>query len=782
MNFKSLLLKLNEAKVGEAEKKERAKGAATDLRAKDAARKRVERSRLIPRDKKPKQELVKEVIAVKTSEGKLQLVFKDSFNEKYHTKVGKDSLSLGEAQQLTRDPNFEQTRASKLLFGETKQKETEKRDKKKPEKKEEKKEPSGKESKKEDKKEGDGKPKGRRLSKEEIFQSLSQMNGEQLANIPPELRQEYFASQRKPPSNTSFDDLTYESLSVKFSLNPVSTAPFNQQVLNAIIFLAKIKMGASDQEMLTMTAMNPAGLDFTRNAFYTAKKILSQLGEECIQNMLSSIESGANAINNDGVSDMSCGNYRFKVSAGGEISLSTADLNQNSKSFKGYVGTALVTALSNPQSIQNDPALSKMFQDGAGMKASYSKELIPNEYLDMILKNEALVNKFKNTKVTDQNGNDLGPILLDNNELNPKVSLNNYQDEWKKLTKQLIKSKSASLKSNIINSVLKNVLRGDNVVPPNIAANHVVTVNGVFPLSDDYFNVISAQSELEIKPAKNIITSQNVTNYKPSAAEMLKKYSVIVEQKSEQAELKKMVVPIDNVDAVQLMVSDILNNYEISMNASLLPGFKPKDLNAVEYNHVKIGKKTIKIPVEKGQKISNALMESMPLIVNDILLESFSNNFILSSLIKSQLLTDAELSFINLGSQILIENEARPLELKQIYTNIIERLEEEPFRLFMLVNILNSIEEEYKRDYDMEYRNYHGKPKQRKERAARTKAREEMKKKGIVKKGDGKDIDHKNPLRSGGSNGINNLRVRNKSENRSDNGHQKGEKQDKDWK
>ena len=54
-------------------------------------------------------------------------------------------------------------------------------------------------------------------------------------------------------------------------------------------------------------------------------------------------------------------------------------------------------------------------------------------------------------------------------------------------------------------------------------------------------------------------------------------------------------------------------------------------------------------------------------------------------------------------------------------------------------------------------------------------------KKGIVKKGDGKDIDHKNPLRNGGSNGINNLRIRKKSENRSDNGHKKGEKQDKDW-
>ena len=103
-----------------------------------------------------------------------------------------------------------------------------------------------------------------------------------------------------------------------------------------------------------------------------------------------------------------------------------------------------------------------------------------------------------------------------------------------------------------------------------------------------------------------------------------------------------------------------------------------------------------------------------------------------------------------------------------------------PYVLLGLIDDL--VIEEYKRDYKQEYRNYHGKEKQRKERSARTVARELLKKKGLVKKGDGKDVDHKKPLRDGGSKGLNNLRVRDKSENRSDNGHHKGEKQDKDWK
>lgn len=82
-----------------------------------------------------------------------------------------------------------------------------------------------------------------------------------------------------------------------------------------------------------------------------------------------------------------------------------------------------------------------------------------------------------------------------------------------------------------------------------------------------------------------------------------------------------------------------------------------------------------------------------------------------------------------------------------------------------------------KRNYRKEYDNYHGKAEQRKKRSKRVTARRKLEKTGAVKKGDGKDVDHKNPLRKGGGNGKSNLRVRAKSANRSDNGHKKGEKQ-----
>jgi 5-methylcytosine-specific restriction endonuclease McrA len=74
------------------------------------------------------------------------------------------------------------------------------------------------------------------------------------------------------------------------------------------------------------------------------------------------------------------------------------------------------------------------------------------------------------------------------------------------------------------------------------------------------------------------------------------------------------------------------------------------------------------------------------------------------------------------------------------------------------------------RDYKKEYASYHSSPEQKRKRAMRNKARRRAEREGKVRKGDGKDVDHKRPLRSGGSNSSKNTRVRSRSANRADNG------------
>ena len=66
------------------------------------------------------------------------------------------------------------------------------------------------------------------------------------------------------------------------------------------------------------------------------------------------------------------------------------------------------------------------------------------------------------------------------------------------------------------------------------------------------------------------------------------------------------------------------------------------------------------------------------------------------------------------------------------------------------------------RDYKKEYKDYHSKPEQKKNRAARNKARREM----GLKVGDPREVDHKKPLSKGGSNAKSNLRVVSRTTNR----------------
>lgn len=64
-----------------------------------------------------------------------------------------------------------------------------------------------------------------------------------------------------------------------------------------------------------------------------------------------------------------------------------------------------------------------------------------------------------------------------------------------------------------------------------------------------------------------------------------------------------------------------------------------------------------------------------------------------------------------------------------------------------------------KRNYKKEYAKYHGTAAYRKRRSMRVLARRKLEKMGRVRKGDGRDVDHKRALSKGGTNSLSNLRV-----------------------
>jgi hypothetical protein len=609
---------------------------------------------------------------------------------------------------------------------------------------------------------------------------MTQMTPEQLNQIPFEMRQEYFKMVRNPPTNSSFDSMTFEALANKFGINPLSTASYNQQVLNALIFLAKIKAGAGEQELESYTAIAPNALDFTKNAFEQAKKILSQIGEACIQNLVASVESGSKTIFAEGNVDMECGNYKFNISAGGEFSLTTDKFDQSSKSFRGLIKNSLATALSTTN-LEKDPKFSKFAQTISTVGSKFSTMLLSKEAISAIQNNPQLASQLENVSLTDSEGREIGKLFDENGKVNKLASLDGYQQEITKSAPSLFKNaqnKISEFSDVFVKNILKTYYRGDMLKKPEESPTHLVTQNGIFPMSDEYFDEIAKSASVSVKSSSTITSKDNIKQRQDSQSEITRRFATVVEQKQE-LDLNSLFVSKDNINPVQIAMDYIANNMDFDINVSLIPGFKTSDLNTIQYNYVRINGKTIKIPVEKTDTLKTFVNENAVLFINYLLTESLTNNFILSSLLNSKLLTDAEAAAL-VQPGILTEDNGT---LKNIFHQVSSRAIAFPEMLMAVLNQREKqLQEAKKRNYAMEYRNYHGKPKQRKERAKRTKAREQMIKKGRVKKGDGKDIDHKKALRHGGSNGINNLRVRNKSENRSDNGHSKGEKQDKDWK
>lgn len=793
MNFKELL-RLTEASrstedsfrtTGEALSKDRAKSGASDDKAKDAARKRAERAKQIPRERKPKAELVKEVIAVKTKSGSVQLIFKDSFNKNLHTKIGKgETMTEEEARQLTNDPNFEQTRASKLLFGNVKEKPKaeEKKKSEAPEKEKDKK-PETEAGEKEEKKEA---PKAKRLSKKEIMGAMTEMTPEQLASMPPDIRKEYFDALRKPMAGREFDTITFENLSTKFGINTLSNTPYNQQVLNALLFVAKIKAGASDQEMQTLVASSGSSLDFTKAAFLQASKILSQIGDACIQNLVSSIEMGNSSMYSEGTPELECGDYKFKISAGGEFSVSTNSLNQNGKIIRGIIGNSIAKTIMDPVVAQNDPNVKKVLDGVQNLGNQFSDKLLPDQAIAQILSDPDLLAQMQSTEVTSPTGEKLGFVVDKDGNINPAVSISAYETSIKKTSQPLFKGgRNNEFLKQLSANVMKTALRGDGLTDPKMAPTHVITANGVFGLTDDYINELSKTAKIDVKRTEEIINNDNISSYKKSSTENLQKWRSVVEAKENKKSIDSLYVDRKKIDPMGIIVTNAMQNLTFDINASLLPGFKPEDINAIEYNYVTIGKKTFKIPVTRTEKISSQILGENYLIINEMLIEALTNNFLLSQLNNMSLINDSEAALIlQYGEQLLAEEDLLYGCLIPLLNSINEKTHNDPEYLVPVFEgiISNALIEEAERNYKKEYKNYHGKPKQRKQRAARTAARELMIKKGLVKKGSKKDIDHKKALRHGGSNGINNLRLRDRSENRSDNGHKKGEKQNKDWK
>lgn len=782
MDFHKHLLKyLAEAdqqgptKTGTDIRKETKMGSATDRKSRDAARKRAERAAKPKREQMPTAELIKQIIAVKAGDGSTELIYKDSYNPNYHELVNPDrDLSVEDAKAFTKAETFIQTQASQQLFGDLKKK-AEAKERKRATEAEGAPEKGDQEAGPEVEKRQFVKPK--KLSTADLLASLGSMGGDQLGGLPFTLRQEYFLQNRDPMEAKAFDSLTFETIAAKFGISKVDL-PYNEQVKNALIILSRVKAGASDQELSFVTNIkNGLFTQFGREAFEQAKKILSQVGDECLQLMVSASEAGMAGVAPQGQTDFTCGKIKFAVNAQGEISLSSSDPTQQGKAVKKTIEQSLIATMQDPSLASKDPLYQQAMTQVNDLMAASSTFKLSDATFQKLSKDPNMFAFMQNEPVMSAVGQPLGTIVMPNGELNPAISYKKFEQDLNRITDKFIaqqKSKKAPFLRSFVKSAVSMQIRGDNFVEPDNAPSHLVTGKGIFPLSDDYFDAIAANSDVNISKA-NVSVEDKKSD--------INRFAVVVEQ-------TEMDVPVDpyqqmrdivlssatpiGATPIEAFAKSLTKNYNFDLNISLLPGVSPKDIHGVEYNFLTVQGKKFKIPVIRDQELLAANMNESYVIANNLILESRENDDVLRALYHTGAINFEQAENIVASRYVILETSGE--FLSAIILELNDKLEVNPK---LVSECAVYLEEKRKRNYKREYKLFHGKPSQIKKRAKRVTARRKLEREGKVHKGDGKDVDHKTPLRNGGSNGKQNLRVRSRKDNRSDNGKYKGQPADK---
>ena len=777
-------------KTGTSLAKEMKMGSAVDKKSRDAARKRAERSKAPKRHQLAATDLVKQVVGVKTQDGKTELIYKDSYNPNFHEIINPEKdLSIEDAKALTKDSAFMQTQASQQLFGDLKQ-QAEKKDRERAKKEVEGESPQ----KAETEVEAEGGPeiqlkkfeKPKKMSVQDLLASMSGMDGTQLGSIPFDLRQEFFMKNRDPMSDKDFDNMTFESVAAKFGIAKVEL-PYNEQVKNALIILARLKAGASDSELSFVTNLkNGAFTQFGREAFEQAKKMLSQVGDECLQLMVSASEAGLSGVSPEGRTDFKCGNIKFAVNSQGEISLSSGDPTQQGKNVRKTLQRSLVQTMQDHTLADKDPIYKEAISSVNNVMAQSASGLMSDDTFNQLSKDPTMFAFMQSEPVISPTGQNLGAIVSPAGELNPAISFKSFEQNMDRILDKFIsqeKSKKAPFMKSLIQNTLANFVRGDGAVDPESAPSHLVTSNGIFPLSNDYFAALADNSDMMIAKTNKAFNSKK---------DEISKYKVVVEQIEQQPmdpnqqqtmdpyavqrqQLQTALRPIA-ATPIDALANALLQNYNFDINSSMLPGIAPKDIHGVEYNYVHIHGKRFKIPVNRDQELLAASFDESYITANDLILESLENNDVLRAMYNSNLINFEQ------AENIVAARYGGLLETREQLIELVEDVAVEiAYKPWILqVCQKNLIEgKERKRDYKREYKLFHGKPSQIKKRAKRVTARRKMERAGKVHKGDGKDVDHKKPLRNGGSNGKANLRVRERGDNRSDNGKYKGQPADK---
>jgi hypothetical protein len=304
--------------------------------------------------------------------------------------------------------------------------------------------------------------------------------------------------------------------------------------------------------------------------------------------------------------------------------------------------------------------------------------------------------------------------------------------------------KGSDFEKSLKFALTKNYLYGSNIVDARANASLLLTEDGLFRLTDEFMEYLSRNAQLQIKPKKLFKSTYGRKEKNSKLPKTIEKYKAIVEQVKEKMVMKEPSKEEVLVSLPSIILTSLVEYFDFDFSVSVNPiqTASNKERKSNEFNTVVVKGKEVRIPVtlDKGDMFTNTIKEDIDLACDILVERNMMSKFVANGVKGTKNKSDI------------------PEELKMLIATVLSDTKNN--RKISIIEKLEGYEKKYSK-------------KTSHHRSNRNKARRAAEKKFGAAAIKGKDVDHKdgNPM----NNSPSNLRLRSKGDNRSDNGHHKGE-------
>ncbi|MFN9959004.1 MAG: hypothetical protein ACK55I_38420, partial [bacterium] len=173
-----------------------------------------------------------------------------------------------------------------------------------------------------------------------------------------------------------------------------------------------------------------------------------------------------------------------------------------------------------------------------------------------IKQNPELMQILQTSPMVDSTGKNIGNVVDEKGNLNKFASFEHYKESIGKKTAGLFKNTSKNV-SQFVDSFVQNILkmfyRGDVIKDPKSSPTHLITQNGIFPMSDDFFAEVGKTAVISVKPTKEVPNTENISKNK-KYSDVLNRFATVVESKEEKKalEIEDYFVPRSAINPIEL--------------------------------------------------------------------------------------------------------------------------------------------------------------------------------------------------------------------------------------